>query len=207
VVENGTVAFVPVEITYRKISNNFVARMTNMLQPANNTVSVKPPVTAPTNNANTSSKSPEQTLIASYQFTRRSPVNLVGQYGSPMLADVRNVSFTTDQKVSVDNAPPPPTAAPRAPIARTVLNGAALSLPPPVYPENARRIRVEGTVEVEVVIDENGKVVSAKVISGPQVLRDSAVQAALRAKFTPTKLSGEPVKVTGKIVYNFKMAR
>jgi protein TonB len=58
---------------------------------------------------------------------------------------------------------------------------------------------------VEVVIDENGKVVSAKAVSGPVVFRDNAVQAALRAKFTPSKLSGQPVKVTGKIIYNFRM--
>ena len=66
-------------------------------------------------------------------------------------------------------------------------------------------MRTAGAVEVEVVIDENGKVLSAKAISGPSVFRDSAVQAALRAKFTPSKLSGQPVKVTGKIVYNFRM--
>lgn len=207
VVENGTIAFEPVEVTYRTISYYLDARMTNLLQPANNSAPAKTPVDVATNGANTNSKSSAQGIVpASYQVTRRSPVNLVGQYGSPMLADVRNVSFTANQKVSVDNAPPPPAPAPRAPIARTVLNGAALSLPPPVYPENARRTRVEGTVEIEVVIDENGKVSSAKVISGPPLLRDSAVQAALRAKFTPTKLAGEPVKVTGKIIYNFKMA-
>jgi protein TonB len=124
-----------------------------------------------------------------------------------MFADVRNVSFTTNQKVPLENAPPPPTPAPRLAISRGVLNGAALSLPAPDYPDTARRTRVEGTVDVEVVIDENGKVLTAKVISGPSVLRDSAVQAALRARFTPTKLSGQPVRVTGKIVYNFKMAR
>ena len=66
-------------------------------------------------------------------------------------------------------------------------------------------MRTSGVVEVEVVIDENGKVVSAKVVSGPAIFRDNAVQAALRAKFTPSKLSGQPVKVSGKIVYNFRI--
>ena len=205
VVENGTVAFEPVEVTYRTISYYLDARMTNLLQPASTSASAKTPVTGATNGANTNPK-PQQTL-APLQFTRRSPVTLTGQYGSSMFADVRNISFTTNQKVAVDNAPPPPTPAPRLAISRGVLNGSALSLPPPDYPDSARRTRVEGTVEVEVVIDENGKVLTAKVISGPAVLRDSAVQAALRARFTPTKLSGQPVRVTGKIVYNFKMAR
>lgn len=207
VVENGKIAFEPVEVSYRTISYYLDARMTNLLQPANNAAPAKTHAVA-TNGAVTNPKpSTQPTLLAPLQFTRRSPVTLAGQYGSLMSADVRNVSFTSNQKVPVDNAPPPPTPAPRAPVSRGVLNGAALSLPPPVYPDSARRARVEGAVEVEVVIDENGKVVSAKVVSGPPALRDSAVQAALRARFTPTKLSGQPVKVTGKIIYNFKLAR
>jgi len=58
---------------------------------------------------------------------------------------------------------------------------------------------------VEVVVDENGKVVSARAISGAGVLRDVAVQAALRARFSPTKLSGQPIKIVGMINYNFTM--
>ena len=85
-----------------------------------------------------------------------------------------------------------------------MVNSNAITLPPPFYPDAARRMGISGLVEVEVVIDENGKVVAAKAISGPGALRDSAVNAAMRARFTPTKLSGQPVRVTAKIVYNFK---
>jgi protein TonB len=67
-------------------------------------------------------------------------------------------------------------------------------------------MRVAGTVVVEVVIDETGKVISAKASSGPATLREAAVQAALRARFSPTKLSGQPVKVTGVINYKFSLA-
>jgi protein TonB len=74
-----------------------------------------------------------------------------------------------------------------------------------MYPDPARRMRASGVVEVEVTIDENGKVIDAKAVSGPTIFRDNAVQAALRARFTPSKLSGQPVKVTGKIIYNFRM--
>lgn len=208
VVENGAIAFEPVEVTYRTISYYLDARMTNLLQPANNPASApaKNPDTAIAANPNPKSSS-QQTLMTPLQFTRRSPVTVAGPSGPPIFADVRNVSFTTNQKVAVDNAPAPPVPAPRMAVSRGVLNGSALNLPPPVYPDNARRSGVEGTIEVEVVIDENGKVVSAKALSGPVALRDSAVQAAQRARFTPTKLSGLPVRVTGKIIYNFKMAR
>ena len=56
-----------------------------------------------------------------------------------------------------------------------------------------------------VILDETGKVVSANATSGPQILRDAAVQAALKARFSPTKLSGQPVKVSGVINYKFAL--
>jgi protein TonB len=67
-------------------------------------------------------------------------------------------------------------------------------------------MRNQGTVVVEVVLDESGKVVSANATSGPPMLRDAAVQAALKARFSPTKLSGQPVKVSGIINYKFALA-
>ena len=73
--------------------------------------------------------------------------------------------------------------------------------------EVARRMRSTGVVVVEVVIDENGKVISASALSGPGILRDVAVQAAFRARFSPTKLSGQPVKVTGTINYKFTLGQ
>jgi len=53
------------------------------------------------------------------------------------------------------------------------------------------------------MIDEHGKVVSAKAVNGHPLLRQVAETAALNARFKPTTLSGIPVKVTGVIVYNF----
>jgi Ca-activated chloride channel family protein len=103
---------------------------------------------------------------------------------------------------------PKPTAepsAPKAPITGGVLNGKALSLPLPVYPEAARNARAYGLVSVEVTIDERGAVIAARAISGHQVLHASAIAAARRARFAPTKLSGQPVKVTGVINYNFNL--
>jgi protein TonB len=84
-----------------------------------------------------------------------------------------------------------------------VLNGKALALPKPDYPAAAKRNGAAGTVVVEVLIDESGKVISARPISGPPVLQAAAVQAARRAKFSPTTLSGQPVQVIGTISYSF----
>jgi TonB family protein len=88
-------------------------------------------------------------------------------------------------------------------ISAGVVNGKAVTLPKPEYPAAAKAVRAGGSVNVQVLIDENGDVISAKAVSGHPLLQSAAVQAARQAKFKPTTLSGQPVKVTGIIVYNF----
>ena len=97
------------------------------------------------------------------------------------------------------------TSTPQAqkPISGGVLNGKAISLPKPVYPANAKAANVGGAVNVQVLVDENGNVASASVVSGHPLLQRAAWQAARNAKFPPAKLAGQPVKVTGVIIYNF----
>ncbi|CAN5645372.1 hypothetical protein BH20ACI3_BH20ACI3_33070 [soil metagenome] len=107
-------------------------------------------------------------------------------------------------KVDIAEPPPPPAPTPRrAPISGGVLNGKAISLPKPAYPPIARQAHASGTVVVQVTIDENGNVISARAVSGHPLLQAVSVGAARGARFSPTKLSGQPVKVTGVITYNF----
>ena len=113
---------------------------------------------------------------------------------------------TAPAKVQIADEPPPPEAKPtppRAPISGGVLNGKAISLPKPAYPPIAKAAHASGTVTVQVTIDENGNVISAHAVSGHPLLQAVAVAAARGARFSPTKLSGQPVKVTGVITYNF----
>ena len=84
-----------------------------------------------------------------------------------------------------------------------ILNGKALKLPKPEYPAQARNAWVEGTVIVQVTINEQGKVVRACAIKGPALLWFTSERAAYASEFAPTKLAGKPVKVTGVITYNF----
>ncbi len=84
-----------------------------------------------------------------------------------------------------------------------VLNGKATSLPKPPYPPAARAVNAEGPVTVQVLIDEQGSVISANAVSGHPLLRAAAMEAAKGATFSPTLLQGEPVEVTGVITYNF----
>lgn len=84
-----------------------------------------------------------------------------------------------------------------------VLNGKATSLPKPAYPPSASQVNASGTVVVQVLVDEKGNVVTAQAVSGHPFLRPAAIAAARQAKFSPTKLSGKPVKVSGVINYQF----
>ncbi len=99
--------------------------------------------------------------------------------------------------------PPPPKKEPPKTISGGVLNGKATSLPKPPYPAAARAVRASGAVSVQVLISETGSVISANAVSGHPLLRQAAVSAARGARFSPTLLSGQPVKVSGVITYNF----
>jgi TonB family protein len=87
-----------------------------------------------------------------------------------------------------------------------VINSKAKSLVKPVYPAAAQAVNAEGAVSVQVTIDEAGNIASANAVSGHPLLRQAAEDAALQSKFAPTFLSGQPVKVSGIIVYNFVAA-
>ena len=101
--------------------------------------------------------------------------------------------------------PPMPTPTPEKKILRVsrVLNSEAISLPKPNYPPLARQIHVQGMVSVQVLIDETGKVISAKVVSGHPLLVAEAQRVALQARFSPTTINEQPVKISGVITYNF----
>jgi protein TonB len=58
-------------------------------------------------------------------------------------------------------------------------------------------------VSVQVLVDLDGRVISAKALSGSPFLIVEAQKAALQARFSPTLLSDQPVKVSGVITYNF----
>jgi TonB family protein len=96
----------------------------------------------------------------------------------------------------------PSKTAPKT-ISRGILNEKAVQLVQPSYPPAAKAVKASGQVTVQATIDENGDVVSAEAVSGHPLLRSAAVQAARSSKFAVTKLGGQPVKVTGIIVYKF----
>lgn len=84
-----------------------------------------------------------------------------------------------------------------------ILNDRAIDLPKPIYPAEARKTQASGQVQVKVVLDESGKVISAEAKFGPQALRAAAVEAAKRARFKPILEDGVAVRVFGIITYDF----
>lgn len=230
VVDGRGVTYEPTEVTYRSIMYYLDENMMKAVQPPQATTPGSP-ANAVTNNAapgsqpvapaanNPAKTTAEPKANANSSKGRNNPKTAAPDLPSasttatslsaaPM--DVKTPAVSTSQTVPVVNldSEPPPTPGPRPilkPVSGGVLNGTALSLPPPVYPDAAKRSRTSGVVTVEVILDETGKVVSAVASSGPNMLRDAAVQAALKARFSPTKLSGQPVKVSGVINYKFAL--
>ncbi|HJQ35218.1 MAG TPA: TonB family protein [Pyrinomonadaceae bacterium] len=97
-----------------------------------------------------------------------------------------------------DSAPGEPK-----PIQGGVLNGKAVSKPQPAYPPVAKAARASGTVTVRILVDEDGRVIEAEAVGGHPLLQQAAVAAARQARFSPTLLSGQRVKVAGVVTYNF----
>ena len=216
VVDSRGITFEPTEVTYRSIMYYLDENMVRMVtpgaattpQPVNTTPA--PPVTKPAetkpnpaaNRQRDNKKIPNAPDLPSASTTATkiasAPVDVKALTMSPSQEAIR---------VMLDSEPPP-SPGPKPilkPVSGGVLNGTAVYLPPPAYPDAAKRMRAQGIVVVDVILDESGKVVAANATSGPQILREAAVQAALKAKFSPTKLSGQPVKVSGVINYKFAL--
>jgi TonB family protein len=124
----------------------------------------------------------------------------------PVGTDSRQTSLATQSepsKPSGEETPAPRTKKPGPIVSIGVANGRAILLPKPAYPAAAQAVGAAGTVEVQVLIDEAGHVLSARAASGNPLLRAAAERAAMSARFTPTLLSNVPVKVSGIITYNF----
>jgi protein TonB len=215
-VSGGKIIVEPSEITYRSIMYYLDQKMAKMIQP------ISTPPAPQTSAARSSVESKMQPSLVAPSAVKRKRSK---QQVLPMLP----ASFVTADKLNemnsaevgkglagaetkaplvvLDSEPPPSPKLILKSVSGGVLNGTALNLPSPVYPDSARRMRIFGIVSVDVIVDETGKVISAQATRGPASLREAAVQAAKRARFSPTTLSGEPVRVAGVINYNFALSQ
>ena len=139
------------------------------------------------------------------------PVRLTGRNVNPPTASTSDsgncvtCSSTPATVVVPDKAPEPPVVKPPTTqrVPSVVLTSKAISLPQPAYPIMAKQTGTHGAVNIQILVDEQGKVISAQALSGNPMLTPAAREAAMRARFTPTILNGQPVKIQGVIIYNF----
>jgi len=115
------------------------------------------------------------------------------------------VPQTKENKENKENKTTPQTSASNDPTNFGALNRFAARLAMPVYPQIERQRNTEGLVTVEVALDEEGKVTSAKAVSGPRGLRQAAEDAVRKSKFNPIVVEAKAVKATGFINFNFKV--
>ncbi len=143
------------------------------------------------------------TNILMWKGASTQKVDLVN--AAPKRRNVFTIVGDMDPGVKVVQNPAKSDPSPRVPkiVSGGVLNGKAINLPMPKYPAPARKVEASGAVSVQVLVDEEGNVVSASAVSGHPLLRAAAESAARNATFSRTLISGQPVKVSGVLIYNF----
>jgi len=131
----------------------------------------------------------------------------------PAKAMVKKIADQIEAKTAAAKVPVPEPPKIEAPVVKrpesvdvgslSAVN--AVKMITPSYPAMAQKSRVEGKVVVEVVLDLEGNVVSAKAVSGHQLLRRAAEDAANRSKFHAATFNGQPIKGIGTITYSFNL--
>jgi len=187
----------------------------------NNTVLLAPPPPpAPPPPAVRAQVIPKQSLLRS-QLTAPTviPKNVVENVpdagaAAPTISDMNGVPGGTGDVfgglATGAPPPPPPAAAPKPKDPLRIYSGmkepALLFAPPVIYPPIARAAHVSGTVVIEAIIDEQGKVTQVKVVSGPGLLVESALKAVIGRKYQPTLLDGQPVSIRFDVRVDFRLS-
>ncbi len=183
-------------IAIRKLN---IARISDTIRNTPKTISDKPPTSKARPNA--------PFIIGDTVVSGHPPTDCISNCGKTRIGKSGDL-IKAKRKEKVQNVkkplPKPPPLKKKTIIKPLgVINGRAKHLVKPKYSSTLKSLGAHGKVTVQVLIDENGKVVSAAAISGHKLLRRLAVQAARKSTFTPTTLSRVRVKVRGVIVYNF----
>lgn len=145
------------------------------------------------------------------------PQQALGDYKKVVEIDANNEAAKNNLKRLQDELAPKTVPTPKEPektaVAETQsvpqsvelgqLNSLALKLAVPIYPPVAQKLNIQGKVTVQVTLDEEGKVISAKAINGQALLRGASEDATKNSKFKPTLVGNRAVKATGFVVYNF----
>jgi protein TonB len=105
----------------------------------------------------------------------------------------------------VDNSKQPAAPPVPLPVGGKVKAARLISSVSPTYPSIARSQRLAGDVKLDALIDVTGRVSKMAVISGPPLLRDSAMDALHQWKYEPAQLDGKPVQMHLTVTIQFKL--
>ena len=109
------------------------------------------------------------------------------------------------QVTPVEIADEPPTKPSPPKVSKGVTAGNALTKVAPIYPPMARRVNASGAVQVAITINENGRVIKAKAISGHPALRSAAEEAAKKWVFRPMRLDGKSMRQQDVLIFIFDL--
>ena len=112
---------------------------------------------------------------------------------------------TGNLKLLVDKGNQPAAPSAPAPAGSDLKQARLLSSAAPIYPQLARSQRVAGDVKIDALIDVNGRVTATKVVSGPALLHQSAIDAVRQWKYQPATLNGKPMAMHLTITVQFKL--
>ena len=90
-------------------------------------------------------------------------------------------------------------------VATTEATKQAINKPRPMYPSAAREMRIAGDVEVDAIVDEQGKVEKTEVVKGNAILTNAAQMAARNWTFKPFTDDGKPMKVIVRLTFSFSL--
>jgi TonB family protein len=142
---------------------------------------------------------PSPTPTPTPRPTPRANTNVSTDEATPLPSETRPTPLPTVTPRPTETVAPPVNR----PVNVGVLNGRAVNLPTPAYPSSAKAMRASGRVTVQVSVDEDGGVTSAKAVSGHPLLRQAAEAAARQSRFNPIRVNNQTVSATGILVYNF----
>jgi protein TonB len=80
-----------------------------------------------------------------------------------------------------------------------------ISSVPPMYPALAKNQHISGNVQIDALIDANGRVTTMKVVSGPTLLQQAAMDALKQWKYQPAQLDGKPVAMHLTVTLQFRL--
>ncbi len=221
VYEDGKLSFEPVEVTYRTITyyyNQAVDKMTVVSKSTSVSVpsmSPAPPKGSQKAEGDVARESKpinnQQVALVGGEGNRGESKNPVNAAASPAPADDTSSKNSSSKTSETRSSPAASTEVPsvssdKTPVVHVSeegLRSAAINLPPAELPLGAELTGLQGRVEVQIIVDEKGEVTSARAASSNSLLNGAAEAAALKARFSPARLSPDPARVFGVITYDF----